>query len=118
MKMSLSIHRYIYLLFFALIFQSIYPGFAAGTLVRTPLGYKNIENLNIGDFIYSYDTRGNTYVDIIKHISTHQNARSFGVMVEDYFVTVSPDQVKVDYIKSGQTNNGQSIFLYIVKWKK
>ena len=30
-------------------------------------------------------------------------------------VTVSPDQVKVDYIKSGQTNNGQSIFLYIVK---
>lgn len=92
MKMSLSIHRYIYLLFFALIFQSIYPGFAAGTLVRTPLGYKNIENLNIGDFIYSYDTRGNTYVDIIKHISTHQNARSFGVMVEDYFVTVSPDQ--------------------------
>jgi len=30
-------------------------------------------------------------------------------------VTVSSDQVKVDYIKSGQSNNGQSIFSYIVK---
>jgi hypothetical protein len=30
-------------------------------------------------------------------------------------VTVSPDQVKVDYIKSGQSNNGQSIFSYTIQ---
>lgn len=30
-------------------------------------------------------------------------------------VTVSADQVKVDYIKSGQNNNGQSIYSYTVK---
>ncbi len=30
-------------------------------------------------------------------------------------VTVSPDSVKVDYIKSGQNNNGQSIYTYEVK---
>lgn len=30
-------------------------------------------------------------------------------------VTVSADQVKVDYIKSGQSNNGQSIYSYIIK---
>ncbi len=30
-------------------------------------------------------------------------------------VTVSPNQVKVDYIKSGQNNNGQSIYSYTVQ---
>lgn len=30
-------------------------------------------------------------------------------------VSVSPDEVKVDYIKSGQSDNGKSIYSYIVK---
>ena len=30
-------------------------------------------------------------------------------------VSVSPAQVKVDYIKSGQSDNGKSIYSYVVK---
>lgn len=59
------------LIIIVLAHQSLFAGFAAGTLVKTPKGYQTIENINVGDWIYSVTPHKTFKLSQVTHTTSY-----------------------------------------------
>jgi hypothetical protein len=68
-----------------------YPGFFAGTLVKTPLGRLPIEQLEVGSSIICYDFKGNCVERPITHLIKKHTQACIQISLPDEKLYVEPD---------------------------
>ena len=80
---------------FSIIFflaSHIFPGFAAGTLVKVCHGYKSIEEIQVGDLVYSATTSGRHDLCKVSAVTSYWMPQAVLALVEDDAVIASPMQ--------------------------
>lgn len=75
--------------FFSIVFSE---GFAAGTLVKTPTGYEQIENLSAGDIILCFDSAQNIVERPVVYITKKHISSYARVLINNEYINLSPDQ--------------------------
>ncbi|MBP9765346.1 hypothetical protein KBD08_03340 [Candidatus Babeliales bacterium] len=71
---------------------SLYAGFAAGTLVKTPKGYQPIESLQIGDFVYSVTPQRTYNISKVTHTTSYAQPTAIKMVTENDIIIAAPRQ--------------------------
>jgi hypothetical protein len=106
------IQRYLILIVCALAHLSAYAeGFLAGTLVKTPFGYENIENLTVGDKVVCYDFMGKCVTRTVTHVQQEEvdtyaqitigNEQVFAALDHKFYVPNDNAWLEANKIKPG-----------------
>ncbi|MBI2352969.1 hypothetical protein HYV11_01850 [Candidatus Dependentiae bacterium] len=80
------------LLFVFCLQNSLYCGFVAGTLVKTPCGYIPIEKLKTKDVVYGIDKNGNISPTILTHTISYQRKKYVHIVIENQRLIVAQSQ--------------------------
>jgi len=81
------------LLYFVSIFllipiNALFAGFAAGTLIKVPGGYREIEQLKQGDFVYSVNKNGSISINKITKTTSYFSSKAICIVLyEDVIIT-------------------------------
>ena len=88
--------------FLSLLFFSInlWPGFAAGTKVKTPDGYTFIEQLQPGSIVYSITQSGDCCLSKVKKTTSYFLFRFVAISVGDDVIVAAPQQKFYDSEKN------------------
>lgn len=89
---NLFSYIFIFLIFTVINFGYLYPGFIAGTLVKTPGGYTPIERLKKGDWVYSITKSGNAYLSKVKNKTNYFLHHGIGIVLKDDVIITAPSQ--------------------------
>ena len=89
-------------LFFCLFLFSIklFAGFAAGTMVKVPGGYKLIEELQPGDVVYSFNKAGDCNFSKVKKTISYFLPQIVLISVDDQVIVTAPQQTFYDPVNN------------------
>lgn len=73
-------------------FTTLHSGFAAGTLVKVPRGYSPIENLHVGDFVYSVTPNRTYNLAQITHTTSYSLPAAIKIITENDIIITAPQQ--------------------------
>jgi len=65
--------------------------FVAGTKIYTPLGYKNIENIEIGDSVFCFDKDLSIKISIVENVFVHHNEKVIDIFFKDKKIRTTPN---------------------------
>ncbi|MCX5923079.1 MAG: polymorphic toxin-type HINT domain-containing protein [Candidatus Dependentiae bacterium] len=80
------------LLSFLFFSTNLLPGFAAGTMVKTPFGYTSIEQLQSGNIVYSIAKSGDCCLSKVKKTTSYFLSRAILISVGDDAIIAAPQQ--------------------------
>lgn len=83
---------FLFFIFIATHIASLYPGFAAGTLVKIPGGYTPIENLQVGDFVYSITPQRTYKLSKVTHTTNYALPKSIKIITANDIIIAAPKQ--------------------------
>ena len=87
-------------LYFLCLSNNIFSGFAEGTMVKVPGGYKSIEQLQPGHVVYSITKSGDCYLTRVKNRISYFLSRSILISVGDDVIIAAPQQKFYDPCKN------------------
>ena len=85
-----------FFLCFVFLSLKLFPGFAAGTIVKVPGGYKKIEQLQPGNFVYSMTKSGKYCLSKVKKTTSCFLSHGVAVLVGDDVFIAAPQQLFYD----------------------
>lgn len=88
----LNIFKNLIILFILVLNQASVLSFVAHTVVRTPLGYRNIASLGQGDFVYSYHERLGVLACRVTKISIKSVDQVIRLQIGSELILALPDQ--------------------------
>ena len=65
--------------------------FVAGTKIYTPFGYKNIEDIKIGDSVFCFDKDLSIKISTVENVFTHNNEKVIDVFFKDKKIRTTPN---------------------------
>jgi len=65
--------------------------FVAGTKIHTPFGYKNIEDIKIGDLVFCFDKNLSIKTSKVENTFIHQNEKIIDIFFKDKKIRTTPN---------------------------